>query len=204
VNPLARSLFREDRVEITHSWSVEASLRALLELDLPASGLDVRGVYLEHGGFLWRSLHGLGIDEADLEDAIQEVLWVVHRRAASFDPTRAKLTTWLYGICLRVARGQRRKRRDRPGDAGAGFLETADDQTPETELQRRDAERRLRALLQGLAAEKRAAFVMFELEGRSCDEIAELMGVPLGTVHSRIHAARAHFKRALAAERGSP
>ena len=48
-----------------------------------------------------------------------------------------------------------------------------------------------------MSVEKRATFVLFELEGLPCEQIAELMGVPLGTVHSRIHAARAHFKAAL-------
>lgn len=183
---------------------MEASLPALVELDLPETRLEVRSIYLEHGTFLWRSLHGLGVLESDLEDALQEVLWVVHRRAASFDPRRAKLTTWLYGICLRVAHGQRRRSRGRREAPVAAIPESVDEQTPETELHRRDAERRLHRILDGLSAEKRAAFVLFELEGRTCEEIAELMSVPLGTVHSRIHAARAHIKRALSVEGDSP
>jgi RNA polymerase sigma-70 factor (ECF subfamily) len=185
---------------------VQASLPGLAELDRPAVGTgaaDVRRIYLEHGAFLWRALHGLGVPEADLEDVLQEVLIVVHRRAASFDPERSKLTTWLFGICLRVARGQERRGpgwRDARCDA---MPDRAGEETPETELCRRDAERRLAKILDGLSAEKRVTFVMFELEGLSCEQIAELMGVPLGTVHSRIHSARAHFKRALHEDGGS-
>ncbi len=131
---------------------------------------------------------------------MQEVLLVVHRRADSFDPARARVTTWLFGICLRVARGYRRRqqrRRESPVDSAP---ECCDAETPETELGRRDAQRRLLAALDAMSVEKRAAFVLFELEGLSCGEIAELMGVPVGTVHSRIHAARRIFKRALEAQ----
>ena len=45
--------------------------------------------------------------------------------------------------------------------------------------------------------ERRALFVMFELDEMSCEEIAEVLGVPVGTVHSRLHAARKEFQAAL-------
>jgi RNA polymerase sigma factor (sigma-70 family) len=79
-------------------------------------------------------------------------------------------------------------------------LDAANERTPETDLEQRDLERRLKSVLDQTSLEKRATFVLFELEGLPCEQIAELMGVPLGTVHSRIHAARAHFKSALACD----
>ncbi len=180
---------------------MDAFLPRPVGLDAPLGRVDARGIYLEHGPFLWRSLQRLGVRGADLEDVMQEVLLVVHRRADSFDPSRARITTWLFGICLRVARGyQRRQQRRRESPADPPPEERYDAETPETELGRRDAQRRLLAALDAMSIEKRAAFVLFELEGLSCDEIAELMSVPVGTVHSRIHAARDIFKRALEAE----
>ena len=168
-----------------------------------ASELDLRSLYLEHGGFLWRSLQRLGVCENDLEDVLQEVLMVVHRRAASFDARRSKITTWLFGICLRVARGHRRRayfRREKLHDTA---LDRAHERTPEVDLEQRDLQLKLQRILDGMSLEKRATFVLFELEGLPCEQIAELMGVPLGTVHSRIHAARAHFKSALKQEPGA-
>ena len=161
--------------------------------------IDARAIYLEHGSFLWRSLQRLGVRSPDLEDVMQEVLLVVHRRAASFDPSRSRVTTWLFGICLRVARGYQRRQRRRRESTAATAPEQCSADTPETELHRRDAQRRLLAALDTMSVEKRATFVLFELEGLSCSGIAELMGVPPGTVHSRIHAARDIFKRALEA-----
>jgi RNA polymerase sigma-70 factor, ECF subfamily len=160
-----------------------------------ARALDIRRVYVEHGGFLWRSLQRLGVREADLEDVLQEVLMVVHRRAESFDARRSKLTTWLFGVCLRVARGHRRRAYFRRETSDDGLTERAHEHTPETELDRRELERRLTRILDSMSCEKRATFVLFELDGMPCEQIAELMEVPLGTVHSRIHSARAHFKK---------
>jgi RNA polymerase sigma-70 factor, ECF subfamily len=179
---------------------VDASLPSLATVESRASELDLRALYLEHGGFLWRSLQRLGVRDSDLEDVLQDVLMVIHRRASSFDARRSKVTTWLFGICLRVARGHRRKAHVRREISHDSALDRAHEETPETDLHRRDLERMLQRILDAMSVEKRATFVLFELEGMPCEQIAELMGVPLGTVHSRIHAARAHFKAALQSE----
>jgi RNA polymerase sigma-70 factor (ECF subfamily) len=64
-------------------------------------------VYQEHFRFVWRSLRRLGVRESDVADAVQDVFVVVHRKIADFEG-RSKVTTWLFGICLRVARDRRR------------------------------------------------------------------------------------------------
>jgi RNA polymerase sigma-70 factor (ECF subfamily) len=109
---------------------VDASLPSLAAAGDRASELDVRLVYLEHGGFLWRSLERLGVPESDLEDVVQEVLMVVHRRGSSFDRRRSKITTWLFGICLRVARGHRRRAYFRREKLHEGALDRAHDERP--------------------------------------------------------------------------
>src|SRR5688572_13254375 len=80
---------------------------------VPTAPLDVRAIYEANADFVWLTLQRFGVQERDLEDMLQEVFVVVHRRLDSFDP-RVRMTTWLYGICLRVASGYRRKRRARP------------------------------------------------------------------------------------------
>ena len=77
-----------------------------------AEGLSVtfEQVYKEHFAFVWRSLRRLGVREEDANDAAQEVFIVVHRKLGEFSG-RSKLTTWLYGICFRVASERRRARR---------------------------------------------------------------------------------------------
>ena len=153
---------------------------------------NVRDVFVQHGAFLWRTLQRLGVAPSDLDDTVQEVLIVVHNRLADYDPKRAKMTTWLFGICVKVAQRWHRHSRRRAEPLTEPAAQPAEG-TPEEELARRRARRCLARILDEMSLEKRATFVMFELEGMSAAEIAEVTGVPVGTVHSRLFAARQQF-----------
>ena len=164
--------------------------------------LNAAEVHAAHAEFVWRSLARLGVKDADLPDMLQEVFLVVHRRAHAFDGS-SKLTSWLFGICLRIAAGYRRRahrRYERPLEPAQ--TPVADEaRGPEAALRTRETQAQLETLLDTLPLDKRAVFVMFEIDAMSCAEIAEELGVPLGTVHSRLHAARAAFAKALARQR---
>lgn len=158
--------------------------------------LDVRWIYDQHAEFLWKSLYRMGISEADLPDVTQEVLLVLHRKLDQFDGS-CRITSFLFGICLRVAATARRTRQRRREDIvdpelQMGQMATWED--PERALATADARRRLHEALDELNPEKRAVFVMYELEEMPCAEIAQLLDIPKGTVFSRLHAARAEFK----------
>jgi RNA polymerase sigma-70 factor (ECF subfamily) len=162
--------------------------------------LDVEAIYRAHGRFMWASLHRVGVREADLPDALQEALVVVHRRLHTYD-REAKLTSWLFGICLRVGAAQRRRAHHRREELRADARmehEASDRPTPEDEALTNDARRRLNMVLDGMDGEKRAVLVMFEIEGLSCAQIAEMLDVPVGTIHSRLFAARKAFEQSLA------
>lgn len=161
--------------------------------------LDVRTVHREHATFVWRSLQRLGVRGAELDDAHQEVFIVVHRKLGTFDDASAKLTSWLFGICMRVASAARRKAHRRHEvltcvmpEQGSGV-----DTGPEGRLQQRQAAELVDRVLDTLDLEKRAIFVMFEMDQLSCQEIADIVDVPLGTVHSRLHAARSEFQEGI-------
>jgi RNA polymerase sigma-70 factor (ECF subfamily) len=162
----------------------------------------VVSIHAKHAGFVWASLHRLGVPESDRPDLLQEVFVVVHRRLDSFDGSSA-MTTWLYGICLRVVLGWRRHRRRHPEVPTAYPDADARDagRTPEEHAVAAQARATVARALEALDPEKRAVFVMFELEELSCVEIAAMIGVPVGTVYSRLHAARALFARAATALR---
>jgi len=166
--------------------------------EAPATALDVRTIYRENARFVWLSLQRLGIHPSDLDDIAQDVFMVVHRRLDTFD-RRSRITTWLFGICMRVAANYRRRRRWTREVLSGGFederpgtLTAADDILVRRE-QRELAERALNRL----EIAKRATFVMFEIESLSCNEIAELMNVPVGTVYSRLHSARRQLEKYL-------
>lgn len=150
-------------------------------------------VYERYADFVWRSLQRCGVSPADLEDALQDVFVVVHRKLGSFRGD-SKLTTWLFGICLRVAKKQRRFAWFRSITARTA-IEAPDSRTPERDLQVHEASREIERILARLSPDQRAVLTMFEIEQIDCSEIAKVMGIPLGTVYSRLHAARARFRR---------
>jgi RNA polymerase sigma-70 factor (ECF subfamily) len=157
--------------------------------------LDVRAIHDEHAEFVWKSLLRLGVREHDAEDVLQSVFLVVHRRLASFDGS-SLLTTWLFGICLKLAAAHRRKASTRLEEPSVAVLEEVDPAaSPEETLAIREGRARLHAVLDTLAPEKRA---VFELDEMPCDAIAEIVGVPLGTVYSRLSAARREFAAGVA------
>lgn len=149
--------------------------------------------------FVWRTLRRLGVREAELADATQEVFVVVYRRMHEFEG-RSKATTWLFRIAFNVARNQRRKAYERyevPDDESVGDrVDEASD--VDSELKRRQGRAILQSLLDSMPLEQRAAFVLFELEGLTTNEVAEALDVPVGTVASRVRRARETFQQGLA------
>ena len=162
------------------------------------STVEVTRVYEAHAGFVWKSLQRLGVRDADLEDVLQEVFVVVHQRLATFDGT-SKMTTWLFGISLRVASAYRRRGFRRKETCVAEPPEDRErhSTSPEDAMAAAQTRQRLSDLLDELDLEKRAVFVMFEIDELPCEEIAQIVGVPVGTIYSRLHSARKDFQKAL-------
>lgn len=163
------------------------------------SALDVLAIHEEHADFVWRTLQRMGVQDADVEDQLQEVFVVVHDRLHTFDGS-ARMTSWLFGICMRVAAAYRRRAYRRREQVVAAVPETGpgdDDRTPEQAAMAEQARATLRAVLDLMDVDKRALFVMFELDEVPCEEIAKILSIPLGTVYSRLHAARRDFEAAL-------
>src|SRR5260370_27854497 len=85
----------------------------------------VEEICVAHMDFVWRNLRRLGVAEASIDEAVQDVFLVVHRRLQDFEE-RSQMTTWLFGIVLRVAATYRRsvqRRRERINDAAPVPLE---------------------------------------------------------------------------------
>ena len=158
--------------------------------------IDTASVFREHAAYAWRVLRRLGVDERDVEDVCQEVFIVVHRRLPEFEG-RSSLRTWVYGVCVRVASDYRRRaghRREIVTDAPPEQLSLDD---PQRELAGREARAQLDAILSELDDDKRAVFVLHEIEQVTMSEIAEVVGCPVQTAYSRLHAARAKVAKAV-------
>lgn len=161
---------------------------------------DLAGVYEAHFRYVWRCLRSLGVLEAQLEDALQDVFLVVQKRLQDFDG-QVELRTWLYAIALRVARKYRsRSGRDAArhtnaaevleSTAAPGSLEGTAEQNERLILARR--------ALDTLDDDKREVFVLARIEQMAAPEIASVLGIPLNTVYSRLRAARLAFEAEVA------
>lgn len=155
-------------------------------------------VYRDHVRLVWRTVKRFGVHEADVEDVCQRVFEIVHRQLPTFRGD-ARLTTWIYGIVRRVVSDHRRSAYERRRDAHEPRDADVSEAPPQEAAV---ADRQARALLDELLAEldddKRVAFVLCEIEGVPVKEVAEIVGAPLQTVYSRVHAARERLERRIA------
>lgn len=160
--------------------------------------MDLQTLYETEFDFVWRSLRRLGVPESDVSDAIQEVFIVAQRKLPEFEG-RAKFSTWLFQIAFGIARARRRRAHLRREVADITLLEErrADTRSPEEALSLREEVNLLDRALDAINLDQRAVFVLFEIEEIPSDQIALLLGIPLGTVYSRLRLGRVAFQRAI-------
>ena len=145
---------------------------------------------------VWRFLRRLGVAEAELEDLCQEVFLIVHDRLPTFDG-HSSLRTWVLGIALRVAANHRRLARVRREVPTEDLPEEPFDAPQEAQLDWRRATERLQQMLARLDDDKRAVFVLHDIEEIPMAQIASLVGCPLQTAYARLYAARRLLHAAL-------
>ena len=154
-------------------------------------------VYAAHVAFVWRVLRTFGLSEAQLEDAVQDVFLVVHRRLPEWEG-RAAMTTWLFAIARRVAAAHRRRasgaRTEALVDEPAGGDDTF------AAMSRAQAAATVFGILQQLDEDKRIVFALVELEQLSVPEVARMLDLNLNTAYSRLRLARHAFELAVRAQ----
>ena len=156
------------------------------------SHLDASSLYRSHAPFVASFLSRLGVDRHDLDDAVQEVFLVVHRRGG-YEQGAAQPQTWLAEIALRVASHLRRTRRRRAWETESVNDERRDPHTPFEALEAARSLARVQQAIAALPLEQGAVFILYEIERESCESIAAGLAVPIGTVYSRLHVARRSF-----------
>ncbi len=169
---------------------------ALGSIETPGDGPAFPELFVDHAGYVERVLRSLGVCEADLPDLRQEVFLVVHRRLDSFEG-RSTLRTWLYGICLRIASGHRRRLRRRREQLAAAPPDRGHEPAQHDALLLQQTAELIESALARLPEGQRRAFVLYELEQRPMDEVARKLGCPLKTGFTRLYAARRRVNAAL-------
>ena len=154
----------------------------------------------------------IGPSHPELEDVVQDVFLHVYRSLKSFRGD-AKFSTWLYRLAVNVTKMHLRKKRSRPRFADAEVQEHAQDsearermgdtvryERPDDAMDRRLRVDAFERLVASLSDKKREVLVLHDLEGKTAQEIAEIVEAPIMTVRTRLFYARKELYAALAAD----
>lgn len=195
----------------THFTAVRPPMESSPPEGQLARGRSWGDLYRDHADFVWRCLRRMGLDTEDSADALHEVFLIMHRREAAFDPARGTERGWLFGIAANVVRAERRRKRPQLHADGQepmrAYVAPTGDIVGEASWRAADGagiaageqlKQALKLAIDGLSPEHRAVFTMFEIEGADCQQIADELEVPVGTVYSRLHKARETLRSALA------
>jgi len=156
----------------------------------------LRAAFHQHFDYVWRLLRRLGVREASVDDAAQQVFLTLSAKLSQVTPGKER--AFLTGTAFRVASNQRRGERRSAECIAEEPIARAVDPTPSPE-ELLDASRQrmwLDRTLDRLPIELRAVLVLFELEDLTAPEIAQLLELPVGTVASRLRRARQLFLEA--------
>jgi RNA polymerase sigma-70 factor, ECF subfamily len=160
-------------------------------------------IYERHVADVDRWVRRLVGPREDVEDIVHDVFLVAVRRRGSFRGD-ASVKTWLFRIAHHVVRGRRRRDRVRRWlfQRHADGLSAASGPitTPLEEIEQREQAARLYAALDRLPDDYRTALILYEIEGLSGEEVAELLDVQLGTIWVRLHRGRARLLRELSSD----
>jgi RNA polymerase sigma-70 factor, ECF subfamily len=156
-------------------------------------------LYEEHFAFVWRNVRRLGVRQPEIDDVVQEVFIVVHRKLETFEP-RTSIRAWIFGILKHVTRTHRRTcvRKQPPSNCEPHLLADVVQLGPEEQLQRSEATRALEVILDSMPEDQREVFILVELEQMNGPEIADALSISVNTVYSRLRTAREHFQRGAA------
>lgn len=148
-------------------------------------------VYASCFDLVWRLAAHRRVPAGQLDDAVQEVFVVIHRKLPEFEG-RSSVRTWVAVIAKRTIRDFTRKRAHRASGEELPLLAT-DTPDPADALERRQALAVLDEALESMSEEQREAFLLCELEGMSSREVALETGTNDNTIRTRLRSARAVF-----------
>jgi len=146
-----------------------------------------------------RMIANLIDDRHACEDLGQEVFLAAYRHLGSFDPARSSFSTWLFTIARNKSLNALKKRRVRPSDLPC---EKGDVRLPGDALIEKEFYETLDKRLAALPTHQRTAFVLAELEELPYETIAQIEGVQVGTVKSRVNRAKRKLRSLLIGTKG--
>lgn len=170
----------------------KAELQSAPSHGVPA--LDFRTIFELELGYVLRTLRRLGVAPADVEDMAHEVFMAAHDQLHRYDRARP-MRPWLFGFAFRIASHYKRKAwREAPMISD----DVKDDgDAPDVLLEKERRRRMVLDALEEIDLSRRAVFVLHELDGFTCEEVARSLEIPIGTTYSRLRLAREDFSAAI-------
>lgn len=163
----------------------------------PPAHRSATELFAAHAPFVAKFLWRMGAPNHEIEDLVQDVFLIAHLRGG-FVEGQAQATTWLASIAFRVWSSERRRFRRHSEVHSEGAMARARDKgpTPVEALATVESLSRIRSVLEELDEPSRAILILVDLDGTPCVEVAKALGIPAGTVYSRLHSARKRFAAA--------
>lgn len=150
-------------------------------------------LYRRHEAVVYRFACGMTGSSVVAEDVVQEVFLTLMRDLHRYDPVRAALPTYLYGVARNISRARARKDRRFVSLEAASSVPATDD--PAARVSERDDVRVLRVAISGLPAKFREVLVLCDLHELDYAQVAVILRVPVGTVRSRLSRARQQIQQ---------
>lgn len=177
---------------------VAVRTEAASEQEFPDSNdraLSFDEVYEMHVDLVWRGARALGVLANDLDDVVQDVFVVVHRKLGAFEH-RSSIKTWITGVLVNEVRRYRRQLpRTQVQDVLA--IELPSEVDPHRALESAFAADLLARIVASLSDDTREVFVLSEIEGLTMPAIAESLSINLSTAYSRLRLAKQQVERHL-------
>lgn len=180
----------------TSSWGTSISVAgpgvASASLDPPESthGPGFSQVYAQHFDFVWRAVRGLGVNPANIDDVVQEVFLIVHRKLEALENPDA-LRSWLFGIARRVCKDHRRSAARRGPHVELDQQRDVNPaQDPQAQAVGRQALRLVENYVDRLDDDNRALFFLALVEGLPIADAAKALNLNANTTYSRVRALR--------------
>jgi RNA polymerase sigma-70 factor (ECF subfamily) len=159
--------------------------------------IHLRELFVMHAAYVWNTLRRLGVAPSDLEDLTHDVFVHVHRHLGDYDSSRP-VRPWLFGFAFRIVSQYRRRAHRRHESPGLHNTRDAIDPAalPDERLAAEEDRQLVLEALEAIDLDRRAVFVLYEIDGVHMDEIARSLGIPVNTAYSRLRVARSEFAAA--------
>jgi len=179
--------------------SSQISDKALVQAIAAGDKRALKLLYVRHSGRVFRFIVRLVGNEATAEEVLNEVFLEAWRQAERFE-SRSQVSTWLMAMARFKAIGERRRRSELQLDDKVAAVIADPSDTPSIAMEKRQRGDILRSCVAKLTPTHREVINLIYYQGNKVEDVAQVTGIPVSTIKTRMHYARSRMAELLAAE----